>query len=41
VALFANQLFDGTVMSVQIGFGLFALLTLGAVADRYLAPGKA
>jgi O-antigen ligase len=38
VTLFTTQLFDDTVMSVQIGFGLFALLTLGAVADRYVAP---
>jgi len=36
VAILANQLVDGTVMSVHIGFGFFALLTLGAVGDRYL-----
>jgi O-antigen ligase len=41
VTLLTNQLFDGTVMSVQIGFGFFALLTLGAVGDRYLGGSPA
>ena len=36
VALLANEMVDGTVMSVHIGFGFFALLALGAVGDRYL-----
>jgi O-antigen ligase len=41
VALLANQLVDGTVMSVHVGFGFFALLALGAVGDRYLSPLRA
>ncbi|MBI3998909.1 MAG: O-antigen ligase family protein [Armatimonadetes bacterium] len=37
VALLVNQMFDGTVLSVNLGFGLFALLAMGA-ADRSRAP---
>ena len=41
VALLTNQLVDGTVMSVHVGFGFFALLALGAVGDRYLSRLRA
>ncbi len=33
-ALMGHQLVDGTVMGVHIAFGLYALLALGAAADR-------
>jgi O-antigen ligase len=36
VALLASQMVDGTVMSVHVGFGFFALLTLAAVGERGL-----
>jgi O-antigen ligase len=38
VAFLAIQMVDGTVMYVNISFGFFALLSLGAVGDRYLRP---
>jgi putative inorganic carbon (HCO3(-)) transporter len=34
VTFLTNQLFDGTALTVHAGFGLLALLTLGAVGDR-------
>lgn len=37
VTMLANQLLDGTAMSIHVGFGFFALLALGAAGDRYLA----
>ena len=37
VTLLATQMVDGAVMYVHVAFGLFALLTLGAVGDRYLS----
>lgn len=40
VTMLANQLLDGTAMSVHVGFGFFALLALGAAGNRYLAPPK-
>jgi O-antigen ligase len=40
VALLANQLVDGTIDSVHIGFGFFAFLTMAAVGDRYLSGSR-
>jgi O-antigen ligase len=37
VALFTIQTVDSTIMYVHVAFGFFALLTLGAVGERYLA----
>lgn len=41
VALLANQMVDGTVMSVHVGFGFFALLALAAVGERGLMEARA
>jgi len=41
IALLASQMADGTLMSVHLSFGLFALLAVGAVGDRYLSKGEA
>lgn len=41
VTLLVHQMFDGTVLSVHVGFGFFALLALAAVGDgRPQAAGR-
>jgi O-antigen ligase len=39
LALLTNQLFDGSIMSVHLGFGFFALLVLGPLGARTAATG--
>ncbi|MGH2372858.1 MAG: O-antigen ligase family protein [bacterium] len=38
VTILTNEFFEGTAMTVHTGFGVLALLTIGAAGTRYLAP---
>lgn len=38
VGFLINQLFDGTALTPHVGFGLLALLAIGATGERYLRP---
>jgi O-antigen ligase len=41
VTFLTHQLVDGTVLSVHMGFGFYALLALGAAGERYPARERA
>ncbi len=38
VTILTNEFFEGAAMTVHTGFGVLALLTIGAAGARYLAP---
>ena len=38
VTILANEFFEGAAMTVHTGFGVLALLAIGAAGARYLAP---